>query len=510
MIETWEILATAILIIVAVLLLRIAATRIRRPFHCDLPDLAVGLTLWLSTSLITLRPTSSALLWTTLAAGLALADHTKRKILREPVVFADAAELLQIFTHPRFYLPFVHPVLFYGIGSILVSSTAILFSFENPIFTGDAIGLRLIGLLLIVLPALGYFWRPSLNVMAYCMRRLRPTENPVIDAEQLGLLASFAVHTVLSREERPKRRAQATFGIVTVPPCAPPVVVVQAESFCDPRRWYSGLPPILPEYTACTQRAWRHGRLGVPAWGANTIRSEFACLSGLSSTDLGLDRFNPYHSFARRRVDTLAWRLREAGYATVCVHPYARSFYARNKVMPQLGFEYFIGVEEFTASRGTFVTDEALADWINRFMLREARPVFLFAISVANHGPWNGRTTSECGAEMAGYLDGLSRTDRMIGMLSQASWLQDRDGILAIYGDHQPSLSCLSQTICGTDTATDYCILDATISHGMRHDIDVHHLGHDISHRLAERASIQENLGRAASCATDRLAFAHV
>ncbi|MFT8777752.1 MAG: LTA synthase family protein [Gluconacetobacter liquefaciens] len=479
----WAVAAVSGLAIIALAILRITSCRPFRPIWNDLPDVVVALILWLSLALLTQRPASSALLWVVLAAGLLLADHTKRAVLREPIVFADASELLLVFTHPRFYLPYVHPAIFYGIGGLLVGATALLFSIEPPAMPGDPALSRLVGALLLIVPIAAYFWRPSLNVMARVIRLLRPTGDPVEDARTLGMLGSFAAHTVCSRQERPARQAACRFGNVTVPPDKPPVVLVQAESFFDIGRLDPSLPSPLTEFQACRDQAWRHGRLDVDSWGANTTRSEFATISGATPADLGLDRFNPYYSFARRPLDTLAARMRQAGYLTVCVHPYDRRFYGRHKVMPNLGFDHFIGGEAFESRRGELVPDEVLGDWINDFIARETRPVFLFAITVANHGPWSAQaeTESPFAPMLGGYLDSLMGTDRMIGQLAGSRWLNEDGGIFALYGDHQPSLPVLMNDGAHIGASTDYFILDRTRPAGPRHDIRVDQLGRELA-----------------------------
>src|ERR1700733_7580558 len=55
------------------------------------------------------RPVFGGLVVFSLGAGFALADHSKREALREPVVFSDMSELPHVFTHPQLYLPFAGP-----------------------------------------------------------------------------------------------------------------------------------------------------------------------------------------------------------------------------------------------------------------------------------------------------------------------------------------------------------------------------------------------------------------
>lgn len=486
----WTITLVSGLGILSLVILRATSGRLLRPLWNDLPDIAVATVLWLSMTLLTQRPVSAALLWTVLAAGLLLSDHTKRKVLREPVVFADASELLLVFTHPRFYLPYVHPVVFYGIGSVLIVATGLLFSIEPPIMPGKGVLCHMVGALLLIVPIGAYFWRPSLNVMAMMVRKLKLSGDPVEDARKLGMLGSFAAYTVCSRQERPARQAACAFGALTVPPDRPPIVLVQAESFFDIGRLDPTLPCPLVEYQACVAQAVCHGRLNVGSWGANTTRSEFAAISGVALSELGLDRFNPYYSFVRKPLDTLARRMQHEGYLTVCVHPYDRRFYSRHKVMPNLGFDHFIGGEAFESAHGQLVPDEILGAWINDFIGRQTQPVFVFAITVANHGPYpvETATTNAFSPLVGGYLDSLMGTDRMIGQLTRSRWLNENNGILALYGDHQPSLPILVDDGAHIGTSTDYFILDRSLPPGPRHDIRVDQLGHEIACCLARRA----------------------
>jgi len=92
---------------------------------------------------------------------------------------------------------------------------------------------------------------------------------------------------------------------------------VQSESFFDPRLLHRGIADgVLGNYDAL-RAAGASGRLAVPGWGAYTMRTEFAFLSGIGANRLGVHRFNPYRRFARQPISTLAWYLRTIGYRTV-------------------------------------------------------------------------------------------------------------------------------------------------------------------------------------------------
>ena len=119
------------------------------------------------------------------------------------------------------------------------------------------------------------------------------------------------------------------------------------------------------------------------------MRTEFSFLSGLASETLGIDRFNPYRRLARRPLITLVGHLRGLGYRTVCVHPYLSSFYARDEVFPLLGFDELVDVRSFSHGDrfGPYVSDAAVAATITRRVDQSDRPIFVFAITMENHGP---------------------------------------------------------------------------------------------------------------------------
>ena len=70
------------------------------------------------------------------------------------------------------------------------------------------------------------------------------------------------------------------------------MIVIQSESFFDVRRLGDTIAPRLFRCfdDARREAVWR-GEMTVPAWGANTMRTEFAVLTGTESFALGYARF---------------------------------------------------------------------------------------------------------------------------------------------------------------------------------------------------------------------------
>jgi phosphoglycerol transferase MdoB-like AlkP superfamily enzyme len=255
----------------------------------------------------------------------------------------------------------------------------------------------------------------------------------------------------------------------------PNLVAVQSESFFDPRPLYAGIRrEVLGEFDSLCDGAACHGSLQVAAWGANTVRSEFAFLAGLASERLGINRFNPYRKLVRQGVTTVASVLRQQGYRTVCIHPYSAGFYSRDRVYPLLGFDEFVDERAFVAAPrcGPYVSDRAVVEHVRR-VLREAssQPLFVFVITMENHGPLHLEqalpddiergylTPPPPGCDdLTVYLRHLRNADQMAGGLRESIAEGPGEGVLCWFGDHVPIMPKVYHTFGAPDGSTRFVI----------------------------------------------------
>lgn len=441
-------------------------------------------------TLPTARPILAGLAVMCLAAGMGVADRVKRVVLDEPVVFADRSELLEVVRHPRLYLAFVGVWRMAAATALCVAAVALLVHVEPPLWRMSlpvalllAVAAAIVGRALFVLPT----FAPIRTWLHARYVALAPSRDPKLDAARFGLLAACAIQATIARVERPGRqRAARERPWPAPPPDAGPIVIVQGESFVDVRRLHPDLAGILPEFARLRREGVRHGRLEVPCWGANTIRSELAVLAGLGPEQVGLDRYNPYEHFARVRLPSLAWSAKAAGYRTVCIHPYDADFYARDKVMPLLGFDAFVGIEGFAgaARDGPYVGDAAVAERAAELIAAHGPKLLLFVITMENHGPWDAKHDGVAPWPLPGdwrglkdataigrWLRHLDATDAMIPVLRRA--IGER-GWLLFYGDHQPSLAGAFRD--AADRRTDYVIWRAGADGGEEADTSAERL----------------------------------
>lgn len=461
--------------------------------------------------IISRRPLFSGAAVLALGSGFALADWAKRRALREPVVFSDMSELEHLFTHPHLYLPFAGPGTVIGGALAAVGFSTALYVF-TPALWAPQPGLILVSLLSVG----GAGWvlsrEPMLSFAAANLRRLRPSGEPLTDAVRFGPFALLLIYGVIARAERIQRRVP--FRPLPAPvfrnsAAAAPVILVQCESFFDARRISPQIPKdLLPNFDACVQRSATWGRLGIAAWGANTMRAEFAVLTGIPEEQLGYDRFNPYHAFGRVPIASLASHLRAEGYRTVCLHPFDRRFFRRDVTIPALGFDTFLGRETLGGGRcPPYRSDPDLARQVISVLDAEGPRTFIFVVTMGNHGPWSDNGTvidpglrrlfgpadfAEAEALLR-YLTGLARSDEMLGILLDELGPDRHDALLGFYGDHLPSLPLAFDHMGFGDWASDYVLVDSAVSRPLRLDLPAHRLAWEILDRLEARGAIERS-----------------
>ncbi|WP_322995276.1 LTA synthase family protein [Castellaniella sp.] len=401
-------------------------------------------------------------------------NNAKYKSLREPFVFHDYEYFTDAIRHPRLYIPFLGWPKFFGAAAGVLAAVAIGLMVEPVSDQRWAWDGQLGGVVLLLLGSAG--------ALAWGARHL-PTVSfrPVEDLQSLGFIASLWGY---ARAAAQVPGVQSPFADVSSagdwssqmqaePQLAhqhqqlhvlsgaksvrqlPHLLAVQSESFFDPRLLYAGIrPEALAGFDQLQAEGVLRGTLGVPAWGANTIRTEFAFLTGIAAQLLGVHQFNPYRVVASRwQPASLASWLRAQGYRTVCVHPYPVGFYQRKRVYPRLGFDEFLDIRAFAGRQheGPYMDDAAVAEKISAVLLSANQPTFVFAITMENHGPlhlesvrpdedqafYTQPPSTDCD-DLTIYLRHLHHADAMVTQLRSTLLSLGSRASLCWYGDHVP------------------------------------------------------------------------
>lgn len=431
---------------------------------------AVHVGLWfIAHALLTLvlgRPWFAAATVSALVLMLVLVNNAKFKSLREPFVFQDYEYFTDAIRHPRLYIPFLGWWRFMAAAAGFVLAVVVGLGWEAvPAARFDGLG---------QLGGVGLVLSSGLLLLMLSHGRSPPiTLDPDQDLHVLGLLASLWCYGL---EGRRLPSARSPFeGLADLPGRGelPHLVAIQSESFFDTRTLYPGIrPEVLTRYDALKAEAVLQGTLAVPAWGANTVRTEFAFLTGVREEALGVHRFNPYRALAAGwEVVSVAAFLKRLGYRTVCIHPYPASFYLRGRVYPCLGFDAFEDISAFdgAARAGPYVGDAAVAERIAAILAAADEPVFIFAITMENHGPlhleqvtaadeaslYTQPPPSGC-EDLTVYLRHLRNADGMVGRLRDAALASPRPVGLCWYGDHVPIMPAVYDRFGAPDGDVEY------------------------------------------------------
>ncbi|MGN1394457.1 MAG: LTA synthase family protein [Succinivibrionaceae bacterium] len=393
---------------------------------------------------------------------LVIVNNAKYKNLQEPLVFSDYDYFTDAFRFPRLYFPFLG--VWGGIGITVSAFLVVLGYFKDSSIVNrfdleSGLGLSSIGILLSVIFLL-------LNIRVSNLLRFEPRE----DLNNLGLVVYIWCYFIeylktphpnskfefLSfKKPNTNVNANANFNINVLPH----LIAIQSESFFDPREWNSNIKDeVLSNFDMICKESWYSGKLSVPAFGANTIRTEFSFLTGVSPTDMKGHQFSPYQIMSRKHFELKSFvnMLKSQGYYTVCIHPYYKKFYNRDIVFDKWGFDSFLDIESFknTDTRGAYISDEAVKEKILSVLkAKTSLPIFIFAITMENHGPMHLEKISDIeykkfykqdaekkleDYDLSVYLNHLNNADKMIKDLTTAFNNTNYPISMVFYGDHVP------------------------------------------------------------------------
>ncbi len=244
----------------------------------------------------------------------------------------------------------------------------------------------------------------------------------------------------------------------------PNVIFLQLESFYDvnniegyeysaePHPIYSMLKEQLPG-----------GKLTVPSIGAGTANTEFEIITGMDVSLFGIAEY-PYLSVLQNQTcESMAYNAKDYGYATHVIHNHKGTFYDRNKVFPNLGFDTFSSIENIPVTirnQRNWGKDAMLLDPILDTLNSTEGKDLIYTISVQPHGrypteakykkllkgqePRIGVSGNEHNPENAAftyYVNQLTEVDTFLGNLILELSFIDEPTILVFYGDHLPAFS---------------------------------------------------------------------
>jgi phosphoglycerol transferase MdoB-like AlkP superfamily enzyme len=256
------------------------------------------------------------------------------------------------------------------------------------------------------------------------------------------------------------------------------IIFLQLESFFDPTTikgsTYTEDP--LPNYHKLMEE-YTSGKVNVPVVGAGTCNTEFEMITGMSLDFFGPGEY-PYKTLLLDNTcESAAYILKDRGYKTHAVHNNSATFYARNQVFANLGFDTFTSIEYMKNVEYTplgWAKDYCLTDEIKKTLSSTEEADYIYAISVQGHGayptealleePKIGLTLPEGFTEeryygLLYYVNEINEMDEFVGQLTQMLEQYEEPVALVMYGDHLPSFQLTADQLTnGNLYQTDYVI----------------------------------------------------
>ncbi len=244
----------------------------------------------------------------------------------------------------------------------------------------------------------------------------------------------------------------------------PNIIFLQIESFYDVKNieGYEFSEDPIPIYTLL-KNSLPGGLLTVPSIGAGTANVEFEIMTGMNKANFGFGEYPYFTVLQNQTCESIAYNAKEYGYKTHVVHNHKGTFYDRNKVFPNLGFDTFTSLEcmpGIIKNPRNWCKDEVLIEPIIKTIKSSESPDLIYTISVQPHGKYpdealynsilNGSkpkiemTGNEDNPENPGikyYVNQINEVDNFLGRLIIELAALREPTVLVFYGDHLPAFS---------------------------------------------------------------------
>ena len=257
----------------------------------------------------------------------------------------------------------------------------------------------------------------------------------------------------------------------------PNIIFLQLESFFDitkVKNYYFEQDPI--PYFSYLKKNYSSGYLTVPAFGAGTANTEFESMTGMKLSFFSPGEY-PYKTILKKHTcESVPYDLKKIGYGTHVVHNNTASFYGRNKVFTNLGYDSFSTIETMDSRNTTAIgwaKDYILTDQIMDVLQSTTGPDYVYTISVQGHGDYYKENAQADDPEIMVsnvsekkqqdavnyYVEQIGEMDAFLKQLCEKLSQYDEDTILVMYGDHLPGLGFSDDDLINGDVfQTEYVI----------------------------------------------------
>lgn len=217
----------------------------------------------------------------------------------------------------------------------------------------------------------------------------------------------------------------------------PNVIVIMSESFADFRSFDTlDIDPEIYEAFDSIRNEGFAGKAVVPAFASFTVKTEFELNFGLPVKSLN-DPNMPQRMLLDRPQQTVARYYDTLGYDTNYIHTFSKTFYSREKIYSNFGFDHMYWDDNLTVPTEyfkTYISDTTIFNQMKKIISDTDEPVFIHATTMQNHQPYEDPNMTE----LEYYFDGINdMTHNLKDFIEEVKYSSEPTVILFI-GDHYP------------------------------------------------------------------------
>ena len=221
----------------------------------------------------------------------------------------------------------------------------------------------------------------------------------------------------------------------------PNVITIMSESFCD-FRMFNQLnidSSIYKNYDNIKAKSFSSEAI-VPTFGSFTVKTEHELIFGLPVKSLN-DNATPQELMIDRPQVTIPAYYQSLGYKTSYIHPYLRTFYFRDTIYKNYGFDnmhfddnMLVDIPKYDDR--PYIQDKAIFNQVENTIKDTNEPVYIHCTTMQNHQPYISNDPNE--TELEFYLRGVK--DMLFDLESFINDLEniDEPTVVLFIGDHYP------------------------------------------------------------------------
>ena len=238
-------------------------------------------------------------------------------------------------------------------------------------------------------------------------------------------------------------------------PKLPHIIVVMDESFSDLSVLgnFTTNKEVTP-FTSSLKDNTVSGYTLVSVFGGNTPNSEYEFLTGNSLAGMSPNAV-PYQQYMHSQTYSMVSYLKSLyNYRCVAMHPFLSNGWNRPAAYASLGFDDCYFLNDFPQKNliREYVSDQEMFEFlIKTFETQKDDPLFIFGVTMQNHGGYNyegDNYTQEITVDdldekypdAEQYLSLIHESDKAVEYLITYFQSVDEDVVILFYGDHQPKL----------------------------------------------------------------------